>query len=281
MALGLRREACGFTLIELLVVVAIIAVLLGILLPALGRARETSKLTACGSNLRQIGIGVHAYALENAGYIPRGPSPLHAQDFAGNQIATNQLWLGEQPWYDADTQRRRYHGLGDLLKSTCPDPRVFYCPSDDNFNLAHSGPKIGTASDAYGSYMYRQLDQLPEDTRQGRLDQLGTNQFVADGVAVSIPVEVLAVDTNSLGPTQFAAYHTNHQARQANVLYRDGSVRRYENRENSLALGPNAFAGFPSDRTALIKALDQVLINIDYAYRGGPPSQAPRLPDSR
>ncbi len=52
----------AFTLIELLVVVAIIAVLMAILLPALGKAREQSKTVGCLSNLRQLGLAAHQYA---------------------------------------------------------------------------------------------------------------------------------------------------------------------------------------------------------------------------
>jgi prepilin-type N-terminal cleavage/methylation domain-containing protein len=58
----------GFTLIELLVVVAIIALLIAILLPALSTAREQAKRTKCMANLKAIGVGYMAYMTENNGY---------------------------------------------------------------------------------------------------------------------------------------------------------------------------------------------------------------------
>lgn len=61
----------GFTLIELLVVVSIIALLIAILLPALGAARESAKTIQCKSNLKQLQIAVTAYEIENDGFLPQ------------------------------------------------------------------------------------------------------------------------------------------------------------------------------------------------------------------
>ena len=66
----MSRGSRGFTLIELLVVMVIIALLVGLLLPALGRAREEARKTQCRSNLRQIGLAVQMYANDNRTWTP-------------------------------------------------------------------------------------------------------------------------------------------------------------------------------------------------------------------
>jgi len=62
--------ARAFTLIELLVVMVVIAILVGLLLPALGRARQEARMTQCRSNLRQVGLAMMMYAVDNRGFAP-------------------------------------------------------------------------------------------------------------------------------------------------------------------------------------------------------------------
>ena len=256
------NENRAFTLVELLVVVSIIALLAAMLLPSLRRAREQAKLAVCGSNLKQLGAALHLYAADYAGMIPRGPNRADDFDFAANDLATNQLWIGAAGPFHA----REYNGLGRLLATVTAQARVGFCPADDNFNLTEELPKIHGDEDAYGSYLYRQLDHLPPYAADGRLDQMGANDIGGRKVRV----EALALDMNSLGPDE--QHHTNHRGRFVNVLFRDSSVSTFRNEQELFAIPSAVFI----DYTGLPSAIDQILTNADYAYRG-PPSLAPRI----
>lgn len=122
MGAGVARRR-GFTLIELLVVVAILAVLVSILLPALNGARQQAKSTACLANMRSLGLAVHLYVQDNNdrfpsfGYVHGGES-----DPEKSWITTLAHEYGQS---GGDTSGS---GAGTHLRSAVKDIRR--CPSD-------------------------------------------------------------------------------------------------------------------------------------------------------
>lgn len=125
----------AFTLIELLVVVAIIAILMSILLPALGQAREQGKEALCRSNLRQFGLGVTAYSSDD-------PKNLYCSGAFDPEVANGR-----------DGPVDRIGWVADLVNHKLAYPAKLLCPS----NPARYNQKLGPNGNTYTSAQATEL----------------------------------------------------------------------------------------------------------------------------
>jgi len=155
-----RCQRCAFTLVELLVVIGIIALLISMLLPALNKARDQAQVTACSSNLRQVGQAIHMYANDNRQWIPptfRDATP-GINDFTpifspGNYLTRDKIRL------------LLVYPFGDGKQAYLPNADVFFCPNDDEirgagYERSHNGKGFEG-----GVYMTYQYYFCPEDGR--------------------------------------------------------------------------------------------------------------------
>src|SRR5205085_5494404 len=146
---GRRRRASfrsAFTLVELLVVIGIIALLISILLPTLGKARESANTVACLSNVRQLGMAALMFSQDHKGYLPTSSDDKWAkmndpryEKFAYRHEPANPQGQVVKDW--ASSLIRYLGGRDTDTFQTAPEQsRVFRCPSDRWLDI---GPESG------------------------------------------------------------------------------------------------------------------------------------------
>ena len=112
----------GFTLIELLVVISIIALLIALLMPALGRARYSAQLTQCAAQQQQAGVAMISWATDAKGTLP--VDEVHTNHFGHGIYGVWERNVSDEPGFG------KHRGLGiAVIQGYFTDRRSLYCPS--------------------------------------------------------------------------------------------------------------------------------------------------------
>lgn len=212
-----NRRTRGLTLVEMLVVTGIVAALGGVLLPVVGRARESAKTVECLSNLRQMFLGATSYAVRHNGAYPIA---YYAGSDAQNLYAFN---------WDFTLVRERATGMRSvrpgLLWYGAADGKVQQCPSFDG--------RSNTLMDPYTGYNYNtsfigrgetELIKAPAHTSDVR-SPAGTVLF-GDGEWGGGANKYMRSPLPSASDSNLSARHAGTQGYrhrgQTNVVFADG-----------------------------------------------------------
>ena len=188
----------GFTLIELLVVVSIVALLLAIMLPSIGRVREDARRTVCVANMKNLGVAMFAYSADHQ---DRGP-----------QIMPR---MGRTAPRTLLARSGQLVNMGTLWPTAMSDAKAFLCPSQKKFNFRPTVDELHKQT-VGGSYAYAVHLPAEESPKYGTIRHLAmaSDDFVA-----------------RMGDVGIGKY--SHRVGY-NVLYTDGSALWYADHDESI-----------------------------------------------
>ncbi|HYO11063.1 MAG TPA: prepilin-type N-terminal cleavage/methylation domain-containing protein [Tepidisphaeraceae bacterium] len=274
MKLHHAKRTLGFTLVELLVVIGIIAVLVGILLPSLSKARASAQSLACKSNLRQLVLATHLFANEHGGHLP------HASNNGSNRMKgwntrLGKSWEFSEPMWGWEQATMKYMNknkgvflcpgdTSDIVRYTWNDtmPNLPDKPDSDNvaasyrMNFSNASYEGNTGDYNTTEFITPKLTQIRTqdqaivfmDGLGSHFDQIGTpnnenhvNTKTWDGRLNIMPANPWNVayrrHSRSLKPTYNDPYAMKSAL--ANYAFLDGHVETLTYTETWAPIGPN------------------------------------------
>jgi len=194
------RRRRGFTLIELLVVISIIALLIGLLLPALSRARRSARVTLCLANQKNIFAGLETYSSECGGVIATGVPPEIISTGSGRAMGTTPAWTLTTAFDNQNVLidygwMQRYWFLALAPWTANVDggdatiyAEVFFCPDDDTYREI-AATFVNREDSQYKRVSYLMSDTAFWDpqmfTEENYSEIIGDNMIAPESPAVS------------------------------------------------------------------------------------------------